>query len=241
MYNEFAQFYSSLNMNADYEKRAEYILSLFERFDKKPSLMLDLCCGTGEFTRLFSKSGISMIGVDISPEMLSEATSRDCENLYLCQNAAELDLYGTVDGAVCMLDSLNHITDYGDFKKALEKVSLFLEKDRLFIFDMNTPYKHESVLANNTFVIENEEVYCVWQNEYDKDNALTRIYLDFFCGDGENYTRTTDYFEEKVYSLEEITSAISGAGLKTEGIFGEFTLDSPADNTERYIFVTRKV
>jgi SAM-dependent methyltransferase len=182
-----------------------------------------------------------MIGVDISPEMLSEATSRDCENLYLCQNAAELDLYGTVDGAVCMLDSLNHITDYGDFKKALEKVSLFLEKDRLFIFDMNTPYKHESVLANNTFVIENEEVYCVWQNEYDKDNALTRIYLDFFCGDGENYTRTTDYFEEKVYSLEEITSAISGAGLKTEGIFGEFTLDSPADNTERYIFVTRKV
>jgi ubiquinone/menaquinone biosynthesis C-methylase UbiE len=87
---------------------------------------------------------------------LSVAREKSAEQgndvLYLCQDAAKLDLYGTVDGAICCLDSLNHITDYDKFCEAVSRVSLFLEKDRLFIFDVNTVYKHKEVLGNNTFV-----------------------------------------------------------------------------------------
>lgn len=241
MYSEFAKYYSKLNINADYKKRAEYILALFNRFDKKPTLLLDLCCGTGEFSRLFKKEGISVIGVDISPEMLSVAREMDeSDNLYLLQDAAELDLYGTVDGAVCMLDSLNHITDYEDFKKAISRVSLFLEKDRLFIFDMNTPYKHREILGNNTFVIEDESTFLVWQNEYDEQTATTEICLDFFEGDGEKYTRTSDFFTEKAYTLSEIKRAVSDAGLTLEAVFEEMTESEPTDTTERWIFVAKK-
>jgi ubiquinone/menaquinone biosynthesis C-methylase UbiE len=91
--------------------------------------MLDLACGTGEFSNHFAQKGVSVIGVDISYDMLSVAREKTAEAgndiLYLCQDAAELDLYGTIDGAICCLDSLNHITDYEKFCKALERVSLF--------------------------------------------------------------------------------------------------------------------
>jgi hypothetical protein len=43
----------------------------------------------------------------------------DTSILFLCQKAEELDLYGTVDGAICCLDSLNHITDINLLKKAI--------------------------------------------------------------------------------------------------------------------------
>ena len=154
MYGNFAKYYDTLMKSVDYTARTEYLCSLFERFGKKPALLLDLACGTGGFSEKFAERGVSVIGVDISEDMLAVAKEKaikgNSDILYLCQPAQCLDLYGTVDSAVCLLDSLNHITDYGELCEVFIKVSLFLEKNSLFIFDLNTVYKHESVLADNT-------------------------------------------------------------------------------------------
>lgn len=244
MYSEFAYSYDILMQNVDYEKRADYIYSLFEKFDRAPTLMLDLACGTGEFSNRFANKGVSVIGVDISYDMLSVAREKSAEQqndiLYLCQDAAELDLYGTVDGAICCLDSLNHITDYGDFCSAIARVSLFLEKDRLFIFDLNTEYKHSCVLGNNTFVIDTNDVYCVWQNEYQGNNTV-EINLDFFTREDNVYLRTGESFCERAYTSAEIENALNKAGLKTEAIYEEMTQNEPCDTTQRVVYVTRKM
>lgn len=244
MYSEFAYSYDILMQNVDYQKRADYIYSLFEKFDRAPTLMLDLACGTGEFSNRFANKGVSVIGVDISYDMLSVAREKSAEQqndiLYLCQDAAELDLYGTVDGAICCLDSLNHITDYGDFCSAIARVSLFLEKDRLFIFDLNTEYKHSCVLGNNTFVIDTNDVYCVWQNEYQGNNTV-EINLDFFTREDNVYLRTGESFCERAYTSAEIENALNKAGLKTEAIYEEMSQNKPCDTTQRVVYVTRKM
>ena len=244
MYNDFAYSYDALMGDADYDGRAEYLCSLFKKFDRMPTLMLDLACGTGEFCNRFAKLGASVIGVDISYDMLSVAREKSAEQgndiLYLCQDAAELDLYGTIDGAICCLDSLNHITDYEKLCKAIERVSLFLEKDRLFIFDLNTEYKHREILGNNTFVIDADEVYCVWQNEYDGKNTVS-INLDFFIPDGDAYYRSCESFSERAYTPKEIESALGKAGLRIEKIFEDMTENAPDDKTDRVVYVTRKV
>ena len=245
MYNDFAYSYDALMNDVDYEGRTEYLISLFKKFDKMPTLMLDLACGTGEFCNLFANNGVSVIGVDISYDMLSIAREKTAQKgndvLYLCQDATELDLYGTVDGAICCLDSLNHIVDYNDFCKAISRVSLFLEKDRLFIFDVNTEYKHKEILGNNTFVIDTDEVYCVWQNEYEPKDNTVEINLDFFTREDDGYFRTGESFCERAYTVAEIENALKSAKLKIEAVFADMTEDKPNEKTERIIYVTRKV
>lgn len=244
MYSDFAYSYDALMQDVDYKKRTDYICSLFEIFDRMPTLMLDLACGTGEFSNRFAEKGVSVIGVDISYDMLAIAREKSAEQgndvLYLCQDATQLDLYGTVDGAICCLDSLNHIPDYENFCKAIERVSLFLEKDRLFIFDLNTEYKHREVLGNNTFVIDTEDVYCVWQNEYDGKHTV-EINLDFFTPQGDAYYRTGESFCERAYTKNEIENALEKAGLKIEAAFDDMSQNTPTDTTERVVYVTRKV
>lgn len=244
MYNEFAYSYDALMTDVDYKKRTDYICSLFETFDRMPTLMLDLACGTGEFSNRFANMGVSVIGVDISYDMLSIAREKSAEQgndiLYLCQDAAELDLYGTVDGVICCLDSLNHITDYEQFCNAIARVSLFLEKDRLFIFDLNTIYKHRCVLGNNTFVIDTDDVYCVWQNDFDGKDTV-EINLDFFVPDGQAYYRTSESFCERAYNDTQIENALQKAGLKIEAVYEELTKNAPNDTTQRVVYVTRKV
>ena len=243
-YSDFAAVYDSLMLNANYEKRAKYIEKLLKKYGKMPTLMLDLACGTGEFSAAFARKGVEVIGVDMSEDMLSIAREKAYDEgldiLYLCQAAEDLDLYGTVDGAICCLDSLNHITDKRAIEKAIAKVSLFLEKDCLFIFDVNTPYKHREVLGNNTFVLEKDEVYCVWQNEYDEKMQKTNITLDVFEEEDGVYTRFTEEFSERAYDMEYLKTVLMKKGFEVLGVFDDLTENPLTEKSERAIFVAKK-
>lgn len=240
-YAAFSEFYDEFMENVEYNKRADYIFSLFEKFDRKPSLLLDVACGTGEFSKEFINKNIDVIGTDISPEMLNIAREKCPETLFLLQSAEELDLFGTVDGAVCLMDSLNHIVEFENFKKAIAKISLFLEPERLFIFDVNTPYKHKEILGDNAFVLENENVFCTWQNQTD-ENLLTEISLDFFClKENGDYERTCDDFSERAYTIEQIEEALVEAGLEIIKIYDDLSFSEPKEDSQRVYYITKKV
>lgn len=245
-YCDFAYVYDILMQDVDYKARTEYLLKLFKKYGKKPTLLLDLACGTGGFSNQMAKKGIEVIGVDMSEEMLGIARGNSADMgtdvLFLCQKAEELDLYGTVDGAICCMDSLNHITDIKNLKKSISKVSLFLEKDCLFIFDINTLYKHEKVLADNTFVIDEDGIYCVWQNEYDSETLTTHIYLDFFeeQEDG-GYLRFGEDFCERAYTDTELKEILEDCGFEIVEILGDMSENPISDTDERAIYITRKI
>lgn len=142
-YEMFADFYDSLTDNVEYEKRADYIVNVLEKnFNHDLGLTLDLACGTGTMTMLLKEKGIDVYGVDGSYDMLTVAQQKTMEKglniLYLCQRMESLDLYGTIDTCICTLDSLNHIVDEKVFTKAIERVSLFMNKGGYFLFDLNT-------------------------------------------------------------------------------------------------------
>ena len=238
-YEYFAQVYDKLMEDFDYVCYTNNLINIFEKYSKKPKLLLDLACGTGDIAVNMIEKGIDTIAVDISEEMLQVAKSKNENLLCLCQDASELDLFGTVDGAICTLDSLNHIVEPDKLQRVFNKVSLFLEKDCLFIFDMNTEYKHNQVLANNTFVIENENIYCEWQNY--TENNITDIDLDFFIGNNNNsYSRYFEQFSERAYSDDEIKIAVNNSGLETVEILDFDTMKKPNKFTQRKLFITRK-
>lgn len=244
-YSQFADFYDLLMSDVDYTARTAYLLKLFKKHGKNPTLLLDLACGTGAFSNEFARKNIEVIGVDASQEMLSCARENSAKTgtdvLFLCQKAEELNLYGTVDGAVCCMDSVNHITDEKALKAAFQKVSLFLEKDCLFIFDVNTVYKHKEVLANNTFVIEEENLYCVWQNFFKEKNLITDISLDFFVEENGVYERFSEDFSERAYTDEQLVSWLINCGFCVEAIYDDMTENEPNEFSERKIFVAKKI
>ena len=243
-YGSFAHVYDRLTENVDYKSYAAYIKRLFESYGKNISSVVDVACGTGSLTAELSKLGYEMIGVDMSEDMLSEAQTKKAEEnldiLYLCQGAEELDLFGTVQGAVCTLDSLNHITDEDTVIEAFKKISLFMEKDGIFIFDLNTEYKHREVLGDNTFVYDLDDIYCVWQNEFDEEDMITHVFLDFFVEENGLYERFYEEFDERAYSLEKVKKWLEISGFELVNFFEEFTENKPKEDTERIVYIARK-
>ena len=70
--------------------------------------------------------------------------------LLLRQDLLKLDLYGTIRAAVSTFDTFNHIPD---LDTAIANAGFFMEKGGVFLFDMNTPYKHRKVLGDNEFPV----------------------------------------------------------------------------------------
>ncbi len=240
-YAAFAAFYDALTANVDYTEIAAYYDRLNRAFGGKKGILLDLACGTGSLSVLLSKMGYDVIGTDSSPEMLSEALSKEHSSIqYLCQSMTELDLYGTIGAAVCSLDSINHLLGQAEVLRAFERVSLFCEPGALFLFDVNTVYKHERVLGNQCFVCETDSVYCVWQNEY-LGGGKTEITLDFFSEEKDGrYERCSEEFSETAYPEEELRALLERAGFEVCAVYDYLTENPPREDSEKLTFVARK-
>ncbi len=222
MYSLFAKYYDAFTENAD---------------------LLDLACGTGTLSFEMEKRGFDVIGTDISAEMLDEALEKklqtDSHIIFLNQDMCELDLFGTITACICTLDSVNHIESARKLKAAFSKVSLFSEAGGVFIFDVNTEYKHRAVLGDNAYIYENDTCFLAWQNEVNED-ASVNIYLDFFEKQGETYRRESEFITEYYYSDEVLTNLLNETGFELAGIFDDFSFEAPGKTSERKIFVAIK-
>ena len=245
-YGDFAYFYDNLTDNVDYEKRCSYIKGLLAENGVGEGILLDLACGTGTVSLMLSDMGYDVIGVDASEDMLSVAQEKKMESgadvIFLCQRMEELDLFGTINACVSTLDSINHVTDEETVREIFHRVSLFMEDKGIFLFDVNTPYKHKCVLGDNTFVYDTDEVYCVWQNSTD-ESLVTTVNLDLFEkdeDDEETYYRYSEEFTERAYDLDDIKKWLEDVKFEVIGIYEEMTKDSVKADTQRAVFVARK-
>ncbi len=241
-YSVLASFYDRLMRDTGYEERADYLLSLMSAHGcPHPDMLLDLACGSGNLTVPLAERGIDMIGVDYSEDMLAEARQKPVNSdrpiLYLQQDMRRLDLYGTVDAAVCCMDGLNHILRTADLQEIFRRLRLFIRPDGLLLFDVNTPYKHREVLGNNAFVFEEEDFLCVWQNRYLPKTGEVDMQLDFFVDNGEAYDRYTDDVRERAYSLTTWKKLLAATGFELLGAYSDMTTDAATDTDERWVLV----
>lgn len=243
-YGEFASFYDALTENAEYKKRAEYIVKTLKGFNHDMGVTLDLACGTGSITLELAGMGVDVFGADASSDMLTVAYDKASEAglniLFLCQKMQELELPEKIDTCVCTLDSINHLTDINDVRETFKRVSRFMNKGGFFLFDVNTVYKHNAVLADNTFVYDIDEVFCVWENSL-KENNIVDICLNFFVPEGDLYDRFEENFSERAYTDAQLREMLLDAGFELRACFGDISELPPEEEEERVIYIAEKI
>ncbi|MBR6559196.1 MAG: class I SAM-dependent methyltransferase [Clostridia bacterium] len=247
IYSGIFRVYDRLNGDIDYSGWADFVEELFSRFgERRVEAVLDLACGTGSMTIELARRGYDMTGIDLSSDMLSVARDRAMDEgisgvLWLLQDMREFELYGTVDAVVCALDSLNYLRNTKELETVFSLVNNYLYPGGVFLFDMNTPYKFENVYADNSYILEDDGIYCGWQNEYNPKTKLCRFYLSVFeeCEDG-GYIRSDEVQTERCFSLGSVKRALTAAGLELCGIYGGTDFSPVNENSERWYFAARK-
>lgn len=244
LYGPLAGCYDAMTEDVNYPAWADFLEKLFARQPRPVHTVLDLACGTGTMSWLLAQRGYEVIGVDISPDMLAVAAEKDLDGvteppIFLCQAMEDLDLYGTVDACVCLLDSINHVTRADLLQQAFRRVRLFLEPGGLFIFDVHTPAHLES-LDGGMFLDETEDAYCVWRTDYDPRRKICTYGMDVFHRQGDLWRREEEVHEERAYTAEELTAQLIRAGFVNIRQYGERKLRRPKEGEARLFFTARK-
>ena len=248
-YNDFAYIYDKLmHCDVNYERIADYIENIFIRYDISPSLVCDLACGTGNVTIPLARRGYDMTGIDISEDMLNVARekSEGLDILYLNQDIASINMYGTMGAFLCMIDGINYIITPKSLLNLFTRLkTCFMDPDALFIFDISSRYKLSSVIGNNTFIHSEKDIFYSWQNTYYEKNNLCDMLLNFFVSGkkGKKGKKGYERFEERhiqrAYSVKELTYLLKRAGFSMIDTYEALTFDKPKPDSERIVFVCR--
>ncbi len=241
-YDSLAPWYDRFTGDVPYAAFADFYETILHQEGQDHLTLLDLCCGTGTLTLLMARRGHELIGVDRSPEMLSVAAEKAAGTqgivppLFLCQEAAELDLYGTVQGALCCLDGINYLPPE-ELPELMRRLHLFIEPGGRFAFDFHAP-EHLRALDGETFVDETETALCLWRSEFDEEENALIYGMDIFTREGALWRRREEEHIEYAHSPELLTELLAAAGfcrirLMTDGPLSEQgRLFLCADNTE---------
>ena len=160
-YEALAASYDRLTNDVNYGAIVAFYEEILKKEGLKPRTAVDLACGTGSVSAILAGKGLSVIGVDMSEEMLTAAQQK-CADLqnpprFVRQSLQKLCLPRGVDLAVCALDSLAYITNPEDCKEAIRRVWKALNPGGIFIFDVNTPEKLRA-MDGQVFLDEDDDV-----------------------------------------------------------------------------------
>lgn len=243
-YETFASVYDLFMEQVEYDQWLSHIHAVWKKYGMTPQTILDLGCGTGSILLPLAKEGFDMIGVDLSPEMLTEADYKAmaegvCVRL-ACQDMTELDLGEQADCILSLCDCMNYLTEDGQLAQAFGRIAAHMKKESLFLFDMNTEYKFREVLGQNVFGAAEEAAAYIWENDYDEEEKINEYYVSFFI-EQENglYERVEEYHYERAYSMEEIEGALQAAGMELLEVTDGYSFESPRKESERLLFAAR--
>ena len=189
---------------------------------------------------MLAEKGYVVTATDGSGEMLTEAARKadtldvDQAPFFLHQSMPKLDLYGTVDAAICCLDSLNYLTNPKDVQRTFARLHLFVAPGGVLIFDINTVEKLMA-LDGQVFLDETEDTYCVWRPEFRR--GICTYYMDLFQQqpDG-SWEREFEMHRERAYTVEELTAWLTEAGFGEIRTYGDGKLRRPAEGEQRIYF-----
>ena len=214
-YGPLAAWYDQLTGDVPYEQFADFYEAEFASNGGEFRLLLDLCCGTGTLTEIMARRGYEMIGVDGSEAMLMQArekcTGLPVPPLFLLQDAGELDLYGTVDAAFCSLEGMNYLSP-DTLDRLLGRLFLFIRPGGLFLFDLRTPEYLEG-LDGDTFVDEDNEVFCLWRADFDGELQALVYGMDLFSREGALWRRSREEHIEYAHSISFLSGLLKEHGF----------------------------
>ena len=214
-YGPLAAWYDQLTGDVPYPAFADSYEKEFKKNGGEFRLLLDLFCGTGTLTQIMTQRGYEMIAVDASEDMLMQAREKTDDftaaPLFLCQEASELDLYGTVDAAFCSLDGINYIPP-DELPELFRRLKLFIRPGGLFLFDIRSPQWLMS-MDGQIYVDDQEDVLCLWRSELDREENCIYYGMDIFSRKGTLWERSEEEHTEYIHDFDFLKKLLLSEGF----------------------------
>ncbi|MFQ5453819.1 MAG: class I SAM-dependent methyltransferase [Candidatus Zixiibacteriota bacterium] len=239
----------------DYQKAVDFILQAVKATGiSSITSMVELGCGPAQYAREFSRRNIESFGVDNSQEMIKYA-QKLIEDEKLSSKIIDADfcrfqLPKSVDLAICMMATFNHLLTNNDILTHLNCVADNLKSEGMYLIELPHPRDIFTVdkSCQNVWEVKNDDIQLAidWGSDavFDPMTEIDLMKITFTA---------TMQDKTNIYTAQDKSRRI-GLGLlralielsdrfRITGMYGDLDINQPFDNTKkswRLILVLRK-
>ncbi|MEA2338980.1 MAG: hypothetical protein QOE82_2987 [Thermoanaerobaculia bacterium] len=211
-YGAFAYAYDQALGERYFRAVRRLLIEIMERYPATETTHLDVACGTGLAMPFFASRGFVSTGVDMSPVMLNVARKR--AKRLVGGDVRALPFRGTFSRITCLYDSLNHLLDPRDLAASFAQVSRVMNRDSLFIFDMNHPEIYPEVWGmKEPFIDEGRDFHLEIATTYRRRELLGRALVTGWAIVNGERVVIRERHTQRSYEREEIVAALAEANL----------------------------
>ena len=236
-YTDIALVYDYLLKHVDYQEWYEYIASVMTRFCGRPAMIAELGCGTGRFGTKFSNDGHTIFGIDKSLDMLRVAKSRAFMNFrILCADITNFYLAKKIDFIFSVHDTVNYLLEDTGIMNMFRCVKEIMHDSSVFMFDITTEYNIYKNFDKKTALYQISSGSVEWSNAYDPARKLvsSKIMIN------KQHKTIMEEHIQRIYTVEEMKRLIAESGFSLLGMYGDYTLLPPANDTVMINFIVGK-
>ncbi len=235
---QFAAVYDRLMDDVDYPSWAAYYLALLNRARGGAPLgrVCECGCGTGSMTVELARTGLEMVGVDLSAPMLEIAGEKLRRNglcvPLVCQDMCRLQLHRPVDALVCPCDGINYLVEDGQAPAFFRRAYALLKPGGALAFDVSTPGKLFA-LEQAPCYEDREDLTYIWVSA--RRGNLVDMCLTFFLRQGGGlYRRFDERQRQRAHTQEELRDYLKRAGFEGITFYGDRTFAPPELGQSRW-------
>lgn len=234
-------------MGADWEaivdmRDTDREASFIEEVIPRKGIILDLCCGTGRHSIILCRSDRSVVGMDLSKNLLAIAKKRMKESeVKLPLIRADMRCFpfrdGVFSGIINMFTSFGYLPSELEDVKSLSEVKRTLTKNGKFLLDLANR-DHVLMSFRERDWAEFEPYYMLERRSFDlEDSKLISQWTLIRKNNGET---TSIRHEVRMYTLTRIEQLCKEASLMIERVYGGYEKQEFGLNTSRMIVLAAK-
>jgi SAM-dependent methyltransferase len=214
-YDPFARIYNR-HWGADYRLEAAPIVEglLLSRI-KPGAAVLDICCGTGQFTQQVRQRGYDVAGLDASAEMIRYAKENAPGVPFTVADVRDFSLPRTFRAAYSIYESLNHVPDIAGLGMAFACIRRHLKPGAPFLFDLNREEAYVLYWNNSDSIVEDDSV-CIMRSEYEEGSGVGKYDITSFersGGPGSAWMREDFTLHQTCHDFDAVHAALFDAGF----------------------------
>lgn len=135
LFSAYSRYYDLLYRDKDYIGEVDYVQKLLVRNGITKGDLLEFGSGTGRHGRLLAERGYTLLGIELSPDMVAKADQTDgfkCQQGDICS----IHLDQTYDAVLSLFHVVSYMTSNANVNAVLARASEHLKHGGLFIFDV---------------------------------------------------------------------------------------------------------
>jgi len=235
-YDPFADLYNRF-WGTEYRSCALPVVERLLLSRVKPgSTILDVCCGTGHFSKDLLEQGYTVSGIDASSQMIRHAKRNAKGGKFTTADVRDFNLNQRFHAAFCVFESLNHIPDTEGLTQAFRAVRRHLKSKAPFLFDLVGPATYRRNW-NTTHAIVADDLVCGIRMDFEESTGTATCDVTVM-EHPPAWTRRDFTVQQHCHDRADVVASLEEAGFKDLTLYAARDMGMPASfGTDRTFYL----